>query len=322
MRAMTLLGAVGLVVCAGCGDKAATDTGASCGSEVVLTDADNYTFTGTIELAEVVLKSQTDFELCWNNLTTTLRGNPMPDPATVDRVLLAKFLLTEEEVYAKLETGTLYQSDSQVQFFVDDAGAVCAFASDFEVLGNKLVPEVELFEDPNALWLATLMELDPRPDILMSKILRFEDAATDSYCEFTDGMSTIDFVADLHSGTNPCVDAGAAPYSLDLSAVTLDSTGAPYDVLLADELLIGRVDSSDIADVESVFVRLYEEAAELYTMDVYGLVIVDDLSAAVDAGGNAFPGFTTDGTWLIGTTCTLDTCTSPTPLFLTTVDVN
>lgn len=313
------LAAVGLVGCSG--DKE-SDSGLTASSDVVVTDACNYSFSGAIELNELVLLEATEFEICWDELTTTLRGNPMPDPSTVERVVLVQFAMDRSALEADIEAGTLVQSDAKTQYFLDYPGAGCVMASDLEVIDNNLVPEIDLFDEEGCTWLASIQMLEPRPDILASAVVSFQPGVPHQDLHFLDeNASTIDFTAELPGASCITVPADDAPYSFDWSGMVLDAMGQPFDYLLADELIVGHIPSDDVSVIETDFVRLYEIADQLYSANVYGLAAVDDLSIAVDEAGNAFPGFTTDGTWLIALVCTLDTCTSPTPMFLAVVDV-
>jgi hypothetical protein len=320
---MTGYGAALAAILAACGDKGKeSDTGGA-SSAIVVTDADNYSFTGSIDLGDQLLTEGVDFEICWDGLTTTLRGNDMPEPSSVDRVILIKFALDQPALEEKIETGTLLQSDADggSQYFIDEPGTPCVMASDLEVIGNHLVPEIDLVSDPGTTWLASIQMLDPRPDILMSTLLTFDAGAAPQDLGFSDGMSTIDFTADLGESPTISVPAGEGPYSFDWSGLEKDAMGVAFNPLLADELIVGHVPTDDILAVEADFVRLYEVADELYTASVYGLIAVDDLGVAVDDAGTGFGGFTKDGTWLLALVCTLDTCTSPTPMFLAVVEV-
>jgi len=85
------------------------------------------------------------------------------------------------------------------------------------------------------------------------------------------------------------------------------------------------VNFDTVAQVEEVFLRVDTEADELYYLSsLDGTPVVQgetdaDLMLATDADGNPFPGFTTDGIWLLGIECL--SCLSPAPLALSIVEV-
>jgi hypothetical protein len=197
-----------------------------------------------------------------------------------------------------------------------------------------LIPETEFLESADNTWLATLWKESDngRNDILMSVVVVPVEGEKNTAVNFSTESSVLTFDADLASlttvQTSPNQDI-----TVDWAGVTTDVSGFPFDVRLADRLVIGKVAGTDIDAIEANFLQLYEQADEVYFLDVYGL----NFSELTDNGnlirldengdpvlprqldGTPFTGFTTDGTWLMGFDCT--TCTSPAPVFLTVVDV-
>jgi hypothetical protein len=131
----------------------------------------------------------------------------------------------------------------------------------------------------------------------------------------------LDFDVDLTSAAPIQTTADAPPYTLTWAAVTTDVNGAEFDDLLGDTLRITHLDVPDVASAEAVFLQLDIVADQMYFLDVYGDESVPDLSSAVSLpDGSPFPGFTSDGVWLVGIECTDISCFSPAPLLLAVVE--
>jgi hypothetical protein len=321
------------------GDPKDTSTStAPLSGDLVLTDAQNYSYTGDYQVIEVPVASGVDSTICFDAVTTDIRGRPM-DPTAIDEITLSNFYLTTEEITVKVVENSLDQGDvaDYREVALDEgthAGKTCVNLSDFSIIGNPLIPETEFLESADNTWLATLWKESDngRNDILMSVVVVPVEGEKNTAVNFSTESSVLTFDADLASlttvQTSPNQDI-----TVDWAGVTTDVSGFPFDVRLADRLVIGKVAGTDIDAIEANFLQLYEQADEVYFLDVYGL----NFSELTDNGnlirldengdpvlprqldGTPFTGFTTDGTWLMGFDCT--TCTSPAPVFLTVVDV-
>jgi hypothetical protein len=96
-----------------------------------------------------------------------------------------------------------------------------------------------------------------------------------------------------------------------------DVFGQPFDNLVADTLVILNYPGT-VEDVENDFLLVDYHADAQYTLDVYGAESAQ-LEEAVTPEGDPFPGFTSEGTWLIGLINSKSL--SPLPLVMTVVEV-
>ena len=305
---------------------------------IKVNDGNNYAYEATFDVQSVDIAAETDVTVCFDQVTTDVRGRSL-DPANIVKVSLSEFSLTPDEVAAKVVTNDLKQSDTAVYYERDLMGtsfdgATCVNLTDFEILGNAFIPENETDENPSSTWLFTMWSTSAygRDDILMSVIIRPVAGETNTQVELTDDSSILGFTPDMTALDSAPACATEAKQTFDWSALTVDTSGHEWDVRSADKLLIGKIKGS-VKDAERDFLQLDEIAEELYTMTVYGQTfakLVDDGSTdqidqegnsiwPIDLDGNTFEGFTEDGTWLLGIECS--TCTSPAPLFLTVLDV-
>lgn len=314
-----LLLTLGLLACTDKGD----DTGPSGNptADLVYTDANNYTFTASLDVQTIALAEAQDARIDWSGLTTDIRGRAV-DPAGIDRATIVAFNVTKEEVLDSINTNSLNQSAIRdYRQFENDEGRTSAMLSQFSILGNDFDPTVDFIEHTDSTWTWAIVlwdEADGREDILSDVFIVPTPGEPNTTVEITNDTATLSFVVDLHSA--PALEAlsGQDSYSFDWSGATMEAAGQPFDTAKADRLMIGHV-AGTVSDVEANILTVLDSADEIYRMDVRGETWADLGEAVERTSGAAFGGFTTDGTWLIGIECT--TCTSPTPLILTVVTV-
>jgi hypothetical protein len=309
-----------LLVGAGCdgnGDEQALE-----GGDLVLTDANNYTYLPTLGMADVSVASGVEATIDWSQLTIDIRGRAV-DPAAIEQVYLVEFVdYTKPELIDLIESNDLQQEDTDEAFIFDNAtGVTSATLTQFEILDQGIDLEEEWVEDDSRVWLVSLINHpDGANDVLQSKFITPLNDELNTSLSFTDDCTTLDVDVNMDDPVPAVVpDVRGNTWSLDWSAVTVDVNGRVWEPFLGDTLQIGHFDVASVADVEEVFLRLDSEADEFYTLDVFGKTGEPDLSAATDSSGAAFPGFTREGIWLVAIAC--KTCLSPAPLYLAVVDV-
>ncbi len=302
----------------GCGEEDPPLSG-----DLVFTDANNYTYEGELLAKEWTWASGQDGTLDWSGFTTDMRDREV-DPATVTKLSLTAFSLDKAGVLAKVESNDLKMSDVRLYYELDNSeGATQAALTEFSIIGNEFIPANDFLahgpEDGDWTWMASVWKVTEygREEILTSVFLvPTEDTSATGYA-FTQDTATFVFEPDLHSHEPLRTSAGLNAYTLDWSQVSTDSSGHAYDEGYGDQLVIGHVDG-DVAHVESELARIHQAAQAIYVLDVYYETDADLMDAA-SLDGTPFPGFTTQGTWLVGVECTR--CTSPAPLILTMVEV-
>lgn len=299
-----------LFACAGGPDKVLS-------GDLVFTDANNYGYTGTLEVESTDVKVAHDVEIDWSGLTTDLRGRAVV-PEEIDKLLLIAFGPEPDDVLAQISANDVKQSDvHDYRLFTNSEGVSSTSLSAFSVLGNDFQPEDDLVvrEDVGTWAIALQDEVDDRDDILALAFMNLLEDTENSQVSFHDETTVLNFDATLGEALETGEDL---TYTLDWSEVTLQAGGTPFDPLEADRLFLGHVSMESDADIEANFVQLLEVADQVYQLGVYGETSAD-LALATDDDGVAFPGFTTGGSWIVGIECT--TCTSPAPVLLARVTV-
>lgn len=308
-----------------CGDKGGDDSGTPppVGTpDLVYTDAHNYSYLASLEVDSVDLQEGADIRIDWSALTTDLRGRAV-DPASIDEVALVAFNLEQAEVLASINDNSLAQSAIRdYRLFQNEEGVTSATFSQFSILGNDFVPAEDFIVHEGATWTWSVTlwdEADGRKDILSNIFVVPSPSSGQTEVAITDTTASLAFTVDLHSAAPLVSVAGAAGYTFDWSAATVEASGQEFDSAKGDRLLIGHVAGATVADVEANILTVLDTADELYRMDSYGVTSADLTLATERTTGQAFTGFTDDGVWLIGIECT--TCTSPVPLLLSVVEV-
>lgn len=288
--------------------------------DMVFTDANNYTFESEFQIGAVEVMPEADLLIDWSGLTTDIRGRAV-DPLAIDQVLFVEFGATQAEILEKIDANDLQQSDALNQYLYFNGGVDNIMVSEMAILGNPFDLTL-LQEDASKTWLLSLTNIvEARFDFLMNTFVVPTEGSKNTMVVIDDDSASLTFTVDLATAPALQTAAGLPGYSLDWSAATTDVFGRDLDLALVSRLIIGKVATDDIAQVEADFLQLYEKADELYTLDVNGLTFADLTQATEQTTGATFGGFSTDGTWVVGIECTRQECTNPAPLLLAVVEV-
>lgn len=294
-----------------------------------LTNAENYAWTGSLNIPQYVTAEHADVHIDFTGLDHDLLCHDLDPVAGVESVGLTRFpLLSMEEIAEGLTDNSLKQVNTNgfVSCLPQDSRTDC-YLSEFNFAGTSydtvgvygheggsFLLSFSGSTDPSgdAVWLGFLV---PTPD---SDVTEVQVLPT---CDVVDYEVTLD--GDRPAGmdafgatieTTPLAKSG--PWCIDWTGLTVTGNLEPLQPGKLDEVLIGHYTQSP-SEIAAQFLDIEELATELYTLELTGGTHAD-LASAVSADGAAFPGFTDDGTWVLGLRCT--SCTNPVPMFLTVVD--
>lgn len=281
-----------------------------------LADANNYTFTGALDVPEVVTVSGADVEICWDDVLHDLQCHGLDPDADIDNVGLVRFPnLGHAEIEAALSTNALQQAD--ISGYVEHpADGTCARLADFSFFGTG-IDVTEEYTDAGGAYLLLLTE-GTTPGV-GARMLTFLTPRADSdvaAVSVPDGCGLLEVDADLAALT-PVPMPAAAPWTVDWSTLTRDGQGNPVAVEDIDSLMLGFYAGRTPADLAAGLLDLETAADVLYTAPLAGGTTAD-LADATGTGG-AFAGFSGDGTWLLALRCSR--CYNPAPVFLTVLEV-
>jgi hypothetical protein len=302
---------------AGCGGSAKMTEP---GGNILLTDANNYSATGSLSIPTVET-APTDLDVCWGGVVSDIQCHPVAPAADLDNVSLLRFAhLSEEQVEAKLSSGQLAQSevDGYVEYHtIDGGGATCMKLSQLSFFGTKIKLAEEYVESADQTYMLLFTEgTKPGIGARAMTFIKPTAASVNTKVEGPAGCGLLTFSADLASLTPISIEA-SAPWVIDWRNIKRDGQGNPIVFEAIDGLIIGFYKDKNVADIQAKIFDLELMATTLWELPLTGGRTAD-LSKATERGtGAAFPGFSQGGpgVWMLGLMCS--TCQNPAPLLLT-----
>lgn len=299
---------------------------------VVITDANNYTSTSTLNIPVVQTAPLSDLTFTWDAVTKDLLCHTAGTTgSTVDNVAFLQVKgMNQMQIADKMAVGLIGQKQ------------VAVYAEKHTLTGTA-----------NAITTAQLSTFDfydkftPTTDYAVSTTTNYvmlfthgttlgSGAMSMVFIEPTDGVATTAVAA-----PNPCPDGvangpnnilnfvatlspmavtipTAGPWKIDWSEITQDNFGNPLDFsnTTLDKVEVGFFQGKAPSDIEADFLNVEQDATALYTYQVPTGQKYIDLSTT-PTGGGAFPGFAgmTDGTWAAAVLCSA--CSVPAPIVFT-----
>jgi hypothetical protein len=284
---------------------------------IELSNSNNYSWTGGLKIPGFETAETSDIHLDFSQLTQDMLCHDMDPVADVDILGLTRFpRLSEEEVGKGLTDNSLLQADTNGYLSCEPGDATSCDLSDFN-FGGTFYDAVSVYKQSGGVYLLVvatgstpgqgglfLAFLQPRPESTVTEVV------------FQNDCGVVDYTVDMESLQKLALPADG-PWLIDWSNVSSSGNGQPVVPGKLDEVLVGHYTQTP-AEIQGQFTDLEPLASELYKLELTGGTEAD-LSGLADADGGAFPGFTTDGTWVLGLRCT--SCTNPAPIFLTVVSV-
>jgi hypothetical protein len=280
--------------------------GCSGGGDTLLEDANNYSFTSTLNIGTVEIAEKVDATVDWCDLTVDFLGLAM-EPTDVDYVVLSRWELTQEELEATLVATSLPQKDLSGSADYTPSGSECsAPLSEFEFLGTPIIIEDNIYESAGETYILTVFA-DDRAKMLTF----FQPTAVGPEVPITldNNSGSVSFVVDLSAGTD--ISSTSTPL-VDWSALTTDGAGQEFPLNKMDRMFIARYDLT-ATELQEDFVNLENLATEQYVINTDALLDYDTSTIS------GFGGFDDSGLWILAMRCS--TCYNPAPPFLGVISV-
>jgi len=288
----------------------------SCADPVALADANNYAYTGVINVPSLPTAAGLDLRICWDAVVEDLQCHALDPAADVDTLAIVRFsTLTEAEVAAGLTNDTLQQSDVSGYLTYTTVEDTCAQLSGFSLFGTQVdVPSEYQASYTYLLLLQTGSDIGKGVRALA--FLDPQDESTVTDVSVPNACGSLDFTVDLAT-LDPVPMCAEGPWVLDWSTVTTDGQGNPFNPDTLDNLLLAFYEGMTVADVQANFLDIEVMATTRWEATLTGEPTVD-LSTAVTDDGTAFTGFTGEGVWGLALRNTLSY--NPAPAFLTILE--
>ena len=308
-------GTLGLLALGACnGDD--TDAADVCdGDGIHLTDANNYAFSGSLDVPSITTASGVDVTVCWDDLAQDFRCHDLDAAEDIDNVGMVRFThLSQEDVKAGLSANDLQQSDMSGYVESRNDGQTCTNLSAMSFFGTPIDVAAEYTSAGGTYMLLLTTGATPGVGARMITFLKPSVDSDVTEAQVGDGCGLLDFTVDLHA-LAPLPVCTNGPFTVDWTGVTVDGQGHPFDPSQVDSVMLGFFAGSTVPAIEGDFLDLEQNATALYTVDVPGGSSVD-LATAM-SGTTAFPGFLGDGVWVLALRC--GSCYNPAPPFLTVI---
>lgn len=278
---------------------------AACGvaptnGDLVVTDASNGRLAVSHRTPMVQLARGADIEVDWSAVTTDLRGVALSGPDAVRAVRLVEHRGEpdgdpdgdDDTVLAIWEYENTDGATSCT--FTDLGGAGRAFDPDDRELGFTMRDGSE--------WELTIWRWSDalQADVLVSTAHLFPSERSDvTTLAFDDDTASQSVRGDLRAPEAIEITGGIPTYTLDWSGLTVGTTGAPFAPRSGGRLVIAHDGEGSPAAKDGSSLLAQLEAADTWTLDVRGRrhAVLRQATSPVD--GSPFPGFTSDGAWLV-----------------------
>ncbi|MEE9384693.1 MAG: hypothetical protein V3V08_14910 [Nannocystaceae bacterium] len=287
---------------------------------ILLTDANNYRSTSSLDIPKLTTISASDLDICWADLTDDIQCHDVQPTVDVDNVAMLRVLhLDEAEVEAKLANGDLAQSeiDGYLDYNTAEHASTCIKLSDMTLFGTPIDVEEEYVETADRTYLL-LFTQGTTPGVGALNMMFVEPSATSATTEVRvgPGCGVLDFAADLSTLT-PAPIPKEGPWVVDWRDVTTDGQGRPIDPRDIDGIMIGFYEGMNLVQLQDRILDLEEMATTLWRLSLPEVSSTANIGRAVNqADGTAFAGFEAgEGLWIMGLMC--DLCQNPAPLLLT-----
>lgn len=307
----------------GCSDASEAEP-APPGTEVLeLTDANNFTSQAALDLPSFDVAASPDLEICWSAAEEDVLCHPFDPAEDVNLVTLIRFLnLSEEDVEARLATGTLSQSavDGVLEYEARD-GETCAALSDFSFQGTEVDIEEEFTANEAHKFLLVLSS-GSEPGVgtnTMTFVRPMDGGGGSSSLDVPGGCGTLDYSADLES-VEPVVLGHDGPWPVDWRQLTRDGAGNDFQFQKIDRLLLSFYAGRNVGYLEEHIFDIEQEATRTWELTIDGSRDAELGDARELSSDEPFTGFDSDepGVWLLALMC--GSCSSPAPQLLTLIE--
>jgi len=302
-------------------DTAETGYAAECGDDdtddipwnLVPTDADNYSFTASWDIAEYPLAEAVDIVIDWSQLTQDMYGRTF-DPT--DGVETSQILVFQDQTIEQIEQmfseDLLAAIDVGTFVFTDITGSTSVRLSDHTLFGTDVDIEEYFTEGRVWLWLLTIGDT-PCTGYRIAAFLQPTSGSEETQLVLGDGATDISIDANLVD-VMPVEVPTCVPLDVFQNMLTLDGQQQSFDPDDYVRLALGYYPDSSIEEVQSTIPDIESMADEYWLLDLEEgeeRLVDGDFSTR----GTPFEGVTSGDTWLLALDCA--DCSVPAPPFLT-----
>ncbi|HJN75455.1 MAG TPA: hypothetical protein QGF58_16115 [Myxococcota bacterium] len=268
---------------------------------LLLQDAGNYTYDGSLEIPGHELVPLSDNTLDWSGVDSDLSCHELDPVTDIDNVQLLVFPeLDEAAVAAGFAEDSLKQVDLGSYASLDPQGGVTSAAISELTFFGTIVNLQDEFDEGSGTWVALLGRgTEVGVGTYSMAFLRPDSSSSETRVALVGGCGVLEYEVDVSATT----ELSGRVEVVDWSELSTTGQGRPFDPLDVSEVMLARFE--DGTDLEADFLDLELIADELVVQDHGGGTSTELDLSVVDSGE----------TWLLALGC--DSCTSPAPLYMT-----
>lgn len=282
-----------------------------CNGVTVFTDANNYSFTSSIESGSIPIASRTDLPVQWGDLAIDLQDRAVDPLVDVDVLTIAILSLGQQEALDAFVNDALLASDIVAYATCQPADGLSeVMLSDFDFIGNPVIPE-EHVTPGQGTWLLSATT-NGNPGARMLTFFDPQDGGPEDPIVLADDSASLSYTVDLSAGTPMHIEGT----KVDWSDLETDMRGLPIRLSEITRLSLAHYDE-DLSEIEAHFLEIEDLAEETWQADFESTVSYD-LGELVSDQGNSFNGVRGGGTWLFALRCMA--CSNPAPPFLVALE--
>jgi hypothetical protein len=303
------------------------------GTSVVASTANNYSFSSTMKLPALTVKSMSNLTFDWGGVTKDFLGHPVNSTNnSLDTMSLLVFQLPLSEVETKLNADTLSQQDVyQVPPPSWPAPGMAAGTMtsaplyDFTANGVAVTPaEFNAATDPAEFPASTFTFMAAASHGLtigegfrMLQTFHVDNGASATTVALKDNSTQLTCQVSLRNLTITGVTAGTPALTMSWQQLVAQGSqnalGNPFLDNYITNAVVGHFTETP-EELEKKFLDLDLIATKYYKADILVNGTLNFTSLMTDAG-EAFPGIDNTGTWMVGLIC--GNCRNPAPWYMT-----
>jgi hypothetical protein len=201
-------------------------------------------------------------------------------------------------------------------------GMTSAMLYDFTINGTAITTtqfnsyfDATMYTPANSSYLVAVQSgTDLGRGIRMLQAFQLDASSQNTSITLTNSSTMLQYSADLLSLHPTGVPAGTAALSLDWGQMTTNALGQPFDTTQITSAVVGHY-TQTAQQLQAQFLDLQTITTEFYRVDTPSGTVLDFTMLKKDGDGSAFPGISSDGTWLVGLIC--GNCRNPAPWYMT-----
>jgi hypothetical protein len=312
-----------------CGSSSSPPSATCTNGTMIANEANDYSFTSSLMLHPVTVKSMSDLTFNWGQVTKDFLGQPVNAVNDLNTIFLLLVNLPAATFEMQLNNDTFSTSSIAIPgpppAYMPTGGVtmqtlynnfVGAYPVDASMAAQYL--DASTYTPANSTYVLAAQTGTSMigTGIRMLQSFQLDPSSSNTTITMTNSSTTLTYSANLHSLKPTGVPMGKADLTLDWGQIQTNALGQPFVATNVARAIVGHYTQSP-SQLEGQFLDLQTIAQDLYTADIPSGSVLD-FTQLKDQAGNSFSGVDSTGTWLVALICT--GCRNPAPYYLTILE--